>query len=406
MPGPRKGRVALAACLLCLIASGLSAGQRRRAVPAVESRFCDSGSDVVGITVPPDFCLRKFADAQTPRVLLFAPNGDILVSSPKRVTPGGAPPGLGGIFLFRENDPGTSPARYTFAQGSDYGTVHGLLIAQESLYYTVEDAVYRVPYTADATTIDPATPIAVASLGTTLTYARFTHSLALATDGTMYVTRGQFDNQHCPVEDDRMGSVLRVGGNHPMTGDVVVRGLRNPLTLRCMPWGACYAVELSGDGWDAVGGTEKLFELHDGANYGYPCCVKPGIPNPELTNFAGDCSKVTIPEKTFPLHNTPFGFDWERDFGWPDPYRGAFFVGLHGDYANWAHAGLQWASTDPVTHLPAGNTIDFVTGVGRGKSISRIADVRFAPDGRLFFTDDQGGAIYWIAPRTLTRLRH
>ena len=118
-----------------------------------------------------------------------------------------------------------------------------------------------------------------------------------------------------------------------------------------------------------------------------------------------DCSYVAEPKHTFPLHNTPFGFDWERDFGWPELYKGAFFIGLHGDYASWAHAGLQWAPTDPDTHLPTRATLDFVSGIGRGKTISRVADVRFAPDGRLFFSDDQGGAIYWIAPRSLTRPR-
>jgi len=401
-----RSRVALASAGVLLIASTAFGAPRHRPAPTIGPHFCDSGLDIVGVTVPPDFCIRKFADVPTPRVLWFAPNGDLLVSSPKRVTPGGAPPGAGAIFLFRESQVGQQPVRYTFAQGITYSTVHGLLIAQDSLYYTVDVAVYRVPYAQGSTTIDPTTPFAVATLGTTSPYARFTHSLAIAADGTLYVSRGQFDNQQCPPQDDRMGAVLRIGASHPMDGDIVAQGFRNPLTLRCMPWGTCYAIELSGDSWDAAGGTEKLVEIRDGSNFGYPCCVKPGVPNPEIPNFTGDCSLVNTPAGTFPLHNTPFGFDWERDFGWPDPYKGAFFVGLHGDYANWMNAGLRWARTDPVTHLPTGPTADFLTGVGKGQPISRVADVRFAPDGRLFFTDDPGGAIYWIAPRSLMRPRH
>jgi glucose/arabinose dehydrogenase len=31
----------------------------------------------------------------------------------------------------------------------------------------------------------------------------------------------------------------------------------------------------------------------------------------------------------------------------------------------------------------------------------RVADLIFAPDGRMFFSDDQDGAVYWVAPRML-----
>ena len=46
------------------------------------------------------------------------------------------------------------------------------------------------------------------------------------------------------------------------------------------------------------------------------------------------------------------------------------------------------------------------TGFGRSGAIPRPTDLLFAPDGRLFFCDDMGGAIYWIAPRSLLRPSH
>jgi len=278
--------------------------------------------------------------------------------------------------------------------------VHGLLIANGSFYWTTAESVFSVPFTPGSVSMDSSTPNMVASLTATVP-ARFTHSLDQGADGTIYVSRDQVGNtSECPPPDDRAGSVLRIGANHPLLGDIVSMGFRNPLYIRCMPWGLCYAAELTADAWDDYGGTEKLVELHDGQNVGFPCCVQKGIPNPFLQSTP-DCSAVTQPNQTFPLHNTPFGFDWERDFGWPQAYRHAFFVGLHGDYANWKNTALQWAPTDPQTHLPTQQTTDFAQGFGRGKTISRVADVRFAPDGRLFFCDDQGGAIYWIAPRSL-----
>ena len=404
MPGALRRLILTAA--VCLISASVFASERRRAVPSAGQHFCDFGTDVEGLTLPADFCIRKFANVPTPRALVFAPNGDLFVSSPQRNTVGGAPPGAGAIFLFRETDPTKLPTRYAFAQGSAFFSVHGIAIAQNSFYYTVDEAVYSVPYTVGATQIDTAAPRSVASFITTAgpNLSRFAHSLAVGSDGSLYVSRGQFDNTQCPSKDPRIGAVLRIGAGRYPLGDIVTSGLRDPLYIRCLPWGSCYAAELTGDTWESIGGSEKLIELHDGESFGYPCCVAPGIPNPELTP-APDCSTVAAPVRTFPIHHTPFGFDWERGL-WPEPYRNAFFVGLHGAFGSWLHAGLQWAPTDPQTHFPTQPTADFALGFGRQGPIPRVADVLFASDGRLFFTDDQGGAIYWIAPRSLLLPKH
>jgi len=389
--------------VLCWLIAAAAAAGRHHAVPSMPTHFCDYGSDVAGVTVPDGFCIRKFANVPTPRVLWFAPNGDLFVSSPGKNTVGGAPSGASAIFLFRQTDPTKPPQQFTFASGVSYFSVHGVAVVGNTFYYTVEDAVYSVPYVSGSTEISNSnTPTRVAILNSSsdTNLPRFAHTLAVGTDGSIYVSRGQFDSMICPPSDLRLGGVLRIGSGHNLQGDVVVSGLRDPLFIRCEPWNACYAAELTGDTWESLGGSEKIIELHDGDSYGYPCCIAPGITNPEL-NVKADCSMVASPIHTFPVHNTPFGFDWERG-KWPEPYRGAFFIGLHGAFGSWLHTGLQWAQVDPVTHFPTGNTSDFATGFGREGAISRVGDVLFAPDGRLFFADDQGGAIYWIAPRSLS----
>ena len=77
-------------------------------------------------------------------------------------------------------------------------------------------------------------------------FARFTHALAAASDGSILATYGQMDNSDCLGDNERMGSVIVVGSGHDPFGDIVTRGFRNPLFIRCMPWNTCYAVELSG----------------------------------------------------------------------------------------------------------------------------------------------------------------
>ena len=129
---------------------------------------------------------------------------------------------------------------------------------------------------------------------------------------------------------------------------------------------------------------------------------------------------------SFVLSDTPFGFDWERDL-WPEPYKGAIFVALHGSFYTqppWSGARIVFARVDPTTHMPLEGWRDFVGGFGCGMGerccegpgakstpscqipgsvLDRPSDVTFAPDGRMFFADDQGGGVYWIAPRSLAR---
>jgi glucose/arabinose dehydrogenase len=402
----------LASIVFSMAVAVAIAAPRRRPAPRLTT-FCSSGSDIAGVTVPEGFCVRKFADVHTPRVLAFAPNGDLFVSSPATPTPGGAAPGDGAIYVFRQTDPTLPPIKLTYASGLD--SVHGLAFTADSLLYSVSDAVMAVPYIPGDLTLRGGQH-RIVDMSDTNPSSRFTHTIAVATDGSIYVSRGQFDNDGaCATPNPRNGSILKSSAEKP-EGELVSRGFRDPLYMRCLPWGACYAAELTGDGWEMFGGSEKLIEIHQEDDFGYPCCVERDVPNPDLAFLlppvTPDCSKVTVALQTFPLHDTPFGFDWERRNGfWPPPYEGGFFVGLHGQFASWKNAGLQWAPVDASTHRPLTQTRPFLEGVGRFKSIKRVADVVFAPDGRLFFSDDQGGdtsdtpagAIYWIAPKTLVR---
>jgi glucose/arabinose dehydrogenase len=120
--------------------------------------------------------------------------------------------------------------------------------------------------------------------------------------------------------------------------------------------------------------------------------------------MADACGQVAHEDSSFTLGDTPFGFDWERQT-WPEPFRDGVFVALHGSYYTtppWAGAGIVYAKTDPTTHKPVEGWHPFLGGFGPGGSaLERPADVAFADDGRLFFADDQGGAVYWIAPRAV-----
>lgn len=371
--------------------------------------FCDLPGDVPGAVVPSGFCIRRFADVATPRVLAFAPSGEVFVASPSVGTPGGAPAGIGGIYVLADDDrDGAADSPRIFLASSSLASVHGLAFLGDSeLLYTVADGVYALPYAPGDRDGTRQRPERIADLSSSTGGGRWTHTLAIAADGSILVSRGQFDATRCPPADPRAGAVLRIGLGHPPSGDVAISGLRNPMYLRCAPWGTCYAAELSGDGWTGIGGAEKLVEIVDGVDFGYPCCVDRAKPVPGLSP-APDCARAGAGVQAYPLHDTPFGFDWDGEERWPVPYTGGLFFGFHGSFFEgpWNGTRVGWAPVDPVTHRPAGAMQTLVSGFGvSGPIVGRVTDVRMAPDGRLFFSDDTGGAVYWVAPVGLERPR-
>lgn len=369
--------------------------------------FCDlPAPDVARVGYPYGFCVRRFATARAARVMAFAPNGDLFVASPATRTPGGAPVGAGQVLVIADDDRDGVGAPSEFVGGLP--DVHGLVFSDAWLYYTTNDGVYRLRYAAGQRRADGAAE-RVADLTGLTTAQRWTHGLARAADGTIYVSVGQYGSYTCggPAEQ-RGGAVYRL-----VPGELRPRpvsfGHRNPLYLRCDPTGVtCYAAELSDDSWDPATGTmgrEKLVVIRDGEDYGYPCCAGRGASAPPGRGARYDCAPVVEELRTWPLHDTPFGMDFERG-RWAPPYRGGFFVALHGEFTTWRNTKVVWSEVD-ANGRPTGVWRDFLTGFGTSSQgvQGRVADVVFHADGRLFIADDQGGTIYWMAPEDLAQQR-
>ena len=391
-------------------------------------KFCDlPGADTTDLQVPPEFCVREFTTTPVleARVLRFAPNGDLFVSAPSMPTFGGASNGPGAIVVLPDDDgDGRADSVLTFAGPSSNagGTtcaaleadprsmacVHGLLFDSAYLYFTRSDEIRRFPYAAGVRAAGAATSELVARLGgARISDARWTHTLEQHRDGSLYVSRGRTEANSCNAEEMTRGAVLAVHieakAALPLTPEVVADGFRNPMYLRCSPnsCGDCYANELTGDSWDGVGGREKLVLLEKNADsWGYPCCVARDVPAPQ--SGAPNCGSVGRELASVPLHDTPFGLDFDRG-GFPEPYKHGLFMALHGVKTSFGGTGVLFLKADPVTLRPTGAPTMFVKGFGRPNG--RATDVVFAPDGRMFVADDTLGKIYWVAPRTLAAPR-
>jgi glucose/arabinose dehydrogenase len=386
------------------------------------TKFCDlPGADATVVKVPPEFCVREFTTTpvREARVLRFAPNGDLFVAAPSAFTVGGATGGPGAIVVLPDDDhDGRADAVLTYAGPSpsdgracaelevdpaSLACVHGLLFADEHVYFTRSNEVRRIRYAAGDRAAQGASELVAKLGGASIPDVRWTHTLEQTKDGSIYVSRGRGDSSACSEEEMTRGAVFALHVETkpalPLVPEVVADGFRNPMYLRCSPssCGDCYASELSGDNWDGVGGREKLALLDKkGESWGYPCCVGVDQPAPDATGHG--CGNVGRELVSIPLHDTNFGLDFDRG-GFPAPYRHGVFVALHGVFTSFGGTGVVWLETDASTLRPKGEPKMFASGFS--PEGGRATDVAFAPDGRLFIADDTTGKIYWVAPRTL-----
>jgi glucose/arabinose dehydrogenase len=315
--------------------------------------------------------------------------------SPRRApTPGGAANGPGAIIVLSDDDHDGVAEQHSYAD--NLPDVHGLAVGGGYVHFTTALNVWRTPYVAgQRKEVGPRESMQAPprfGMG-----GRWAHGLALSTNGELIASRGEYST--CGTSPGgEIGKFVAPGQL-----EIIATGFRNPMYLRCHYRDPiCAATELGED--QMPGAREKLISLRSGTNYGYPCCYS--IDTPVGVAPTGSCTAITAEDAKFILSDTPFGFDWERG-QWPEPYRGAIFVALHGSFyttPSWRGARLVFARTNPTTHMPTEDWRDFVTGFGPdGSPLERPSDVAFASDGRLFFSDDHGGGVYWVAPTTLRR---
>jgi len=369
---------------------GASAGDSSNG-GALPTTYCSLSSPVQGAIPAPGFCARNFARVATPRTLLVAPNGDLFIGAPSASTPGGAPFGDGAIFVASDDNKDGVAELSTFL--SDVSEVHGIALGGGYLYFTTRTSIFRTPYVNGQR--KETGPREDLKMPKDFAGARWTHGLALSKGGRLLTTRGQYGT--C---GGTPGGAISLASMESLTDTAL--GMRNPLYVRChYKDEVCAANELGED--QTMGAREKFILLRPDTNFGYPCCF--GSKQPISSDGPSECDNVDPEDASFPLSNTPFGFDWEHDL-WPEPYRGGVFVALHGSFYSsprWEGVGVVYAPVDPKTRAPKNSEWrTFLDGFGpEGGPMERPSDIVFGEDGRMFISDDQAGLIYWVAPETL-----
>ena len=397
----------------------------RAATPA-----CDPGNG--GLTLPAGFCALVVTEGigGAARHLVVAPNGDVYVST--RNVRGTS----GGIVGLRDTN-GDGKANVTEKFGMNGAT--GIALRDGYLYYATTTSVERFKMTPGE--LKPAGPAEVVVGEFPSGGGHADKTFAFDGRGSMYVNVGLPSNacqnpdrtpkapgmDPCPQLVER-GGIWRFD---EQTADQkysvdkrYATGMRQPVALA---WNAghLFAVMNSRDSLDTLWPdpftpednaervTEPMFQVDEGANFGWPYCYHDFVQNklvlaPEYCGdgkIVGRCEGMSPVLVPFPAHWAPVDLMFYTGTQFPQKYRGGAFIAFHGSHNRrpLEQAGYNITFQPFNGAKPSGKYEVFADGFRGDKPTMSPADatarpngVAQGPDGSLYFTETVNGKVWRV----------
>ena len=392
--------------------------------------------------VPAGFTVSVYAELQAPRMMVYAPNGDLFVSSPA----------ANNITVFRDaNNDGVFEARSVFAQGEvpagrgggappapapprtpppvnpaingpilgasapacvapppfnnrGPGTLaapFGMAFHDGYLYVGNTGSLVRYKYSSGELQAQGA-PEKLLDLPVG---GHSTRNIVFNRAGTkLYLSVGSQSNNNAG-EDCRRAAVLEF--NPDGSGyRVYASGIRNPVGLTLQPgtdilWTAVNERDNLGD--DLV--PDYATSLKDGGFYGWPYSYIGQNYDPRYDGAFPDLVKrALVPDVLIPAHSAALGIAFYTGTQFPQRYRSGGFVALHGSWNRSVASGYRVAFF-PMNNGRPGPLEDFMTGFivndgSGGEAIERWGrpvGVTVASDGSLLVSDDGSNRIWKIS---------
>ena len=402
--------------------------------------------------VPAGFTVTSYAEIRSPRMMVYAPNGDLFVSSP----------GTNTITVLRDaNSDGVFEAQNVFAQGAPppprgsgpppqggaragvpgrgaggpppgFGRGRGappVLGADAPACAPPPEFAVRGPGTLQA-------PFGIAFhdgylyVGNTASLVRYkyangdlqaqgepeklldlpagghsTRNVLFNRAGTkMYIAVGSQSNNDAG-EDCRRAAILEF--NPDGSGyRVYASGIRNPVGLALQPgtdtiWTAMNERDNLGD--DLV--PDYATSVRDGGFYGWPYSYIGSNYDPRyIGSFPDLVKRAIVPDVLLPAHAAALGITFYTGTQFPQRYRNGGFVALHGSWNRSVASGYKVVFF-PMANGRPGPIEDFLTGFlasdGLGdtpiEQWGRPVGVTVARDGALLVSDDSGNRIWKIS---------
>ncbi len=394
------------------------------------------------------FTVTPYADLRSPRMMAYAPNGDLFVSSPgannitilrdanndgvvdsqsvyaqgapppprgggpppagaragapARGAAAGPPPGRGAPPVLGANAPACVPPPEFAVRGP--GTLQapfGLAVHDGYLYVGNTASLVRYKYTNGDLQAqgEPEKLLDLPAGG------HSTRNIVFNRAGTkMYIAVGSQSNNDAG-EDCRRAAILEF--NPDGTGyRVYASGIRNPVGLALQPgtdivWTAINERDNLGD--DLV--PDYATSVKEGGFYGWPYSYIGQNYDPRYIGSFPDLVKRTIvPDVLLPSHAAALGITFYTGTQFPQRFRNGGFVALHGSWNRSVASGYKVVFFPMVDGKP-GPIEDFLTGflASDGSSESPIEQwgrpvgVTVARDGSLLVSDDSGNRIWKVS---------
>jgi glucose/arabinose dehydrogenase len=330
-----------------------------------------------------------------PRMLLFLPNGDLLIGSQSgniyRLVPPYRDPGV----LVRLPD---YPHSLAYRDGE-------LLIAQT-------DGLYRAAWSPGNKTL---LPDAVTRIAPLPTGGHNSRTVAIGPDQRIYLSLGisgncadEYLDARYPFEKRRGGVLVLDETVRPPRWQPFASGLRNPVGFDWHPvTGVLYATNNGPDHLGYEQPPEYFARLLPGSFHGMPWfqyngrqlrrdrCIDSRPPRPER--------EISLPVATFPARNAPLGMVFVHAAAMDARFINNAVVALHGSWGT--RPDGSWFGSRATRRPPklvmvqfsdgvATGVVDVVTGFQRadGTRLARPAGVAVGPDGALYFTSDADAA--------------
>jgi glucose/arabinose dehydrogenase len=399
------------------------------------------------VIVPRGWHAELWARVDDARLEAWSPENTLLVSSPADGTVTEITPHRGGAPTTRAILSGlTNP------QGLAFDHLDG----REYLYVADSDALYCYRWSSDGTPTHRTTTIA--DLPDTRPAGDDVHRLknvVVGPDHTVYVDIGSSSNATTPAPVARgalpRASIVAVHLGAYFTYVTPVRtpvsvyatGVRNGDGLAIAPDGSLWTAvnerdqipypfhRSDGGDSDAYGQVvpsyvdnhppDEVAKLTPGRNLGWPYCdpdpdTTPGtvagafdytnmpFTDDAATNPHGDrldCAKLTPIQRGLPAHSAPLGMSFLNGSRLPARWADGAVIAAHGSWDRQPPRPpvVYWMPWEARAHT-LGPAIVLVSGFqeANGTRWGRLADAVAGPDGSLYVTDDQSGAVYRITP--------
>jgi glucose/arabinose dehydrogenase len=334
------------------------------------------------LQVPQGFSAEMWAAGfDTPRFMLLAPGGEVLLSDS----------GSGTVYVFAG---GKGADRRSLITG--LSRPFGLAFWRNYLYVAETNSVKRYPYDAKALTVGAAQEVVKVPGGGN----HWTRAIVFDRAGQkMYVSVGSSGNiEPDPEERAAINRYNPDGSGH----EIYAAGTRNPSSIHWYPNSdTLWATVIERDGLGDNLPPDYFTHVQQGGFYGWPWAYFGPHAEPRHNGQHPELVQKTItPDVALPAHNSPLDFAFYTGTQFPAEYRGGAFITLHGTWNRSQRAGYKVVYVPFQNGRPSGAPKDFLTGwmiAPANKDVwGRPVGVMGLPDGSLLVSDDGGKKIWRI----------